>query len=102
MTRRVFDQSHITAWSAALDDKPPELTEVDFDALPQVDAFRAQVWTSGMTLNMRCRNGKVIALKINPVAARHLAACILTMGQAAGWLNASADVICPDAPPLDS
>ena len=32
---------------------------------------------------------------LNPVVARHLAACILKMGQGAGWLDERADVICP-------
>jgi hypothetical protein len=101
MADTVFDRSHIAAWEAALDEKkPPPVTEIEFAYLQQVDAFAATALNAGMTFRMRTREGCDFAFAT--VAARSLAANIISRGMEAGWLDARAEVICPAAPALDS
>ena len=75
---------------------------MEWPELPQIEAFAAAALNVGMTFRMRARDTSEIAFTLNPVAARHLAACILSMGTQAGWLDASGHVTAPEMPPLDS
>ncbi len=102
MARMIFDAAIIASWERALDDRPAEVTEIEWPALPQIEAFAPTATTAGMCFRLRGRDNSEIAFVINPVAARHLATCILAMGFEAGWLDSEGNVICPPAPNLDS
>jgi len=98
----IFDKGHIAAWNRALDSRPKAVTEIEWPSLPQIEAFAPTATSAGMTFRFRARDQTEQAFVINPVAARHLAACILAMGNEAGWLDGSGNVICPALPPLNS
>lgn len=102
MTDTIFDQAMIDAWNRALDDRPKSVTEIEWPALPQIEAFAAVALSAGMSFRMRARDGAELAFIINPVAARHLVATILVKGMEARWLDQSANVISPPLPPLNS
>lgn len=94
--RTAFTDAEMTAWSRAMDDKKPEpINEREILAMPQVDAFSVGVLNAGIGFRMATRGGREIEILLSPMVARHLAACILKMGQAAGWLDARADVTPP-------
>lgn len=96
MTKTVIDETHLDAWRRALDElAPPAVDEPDWEKIDQIDSFRPMAMNVGMVFRMRRRNGEIFEICMNPVAARHMAACILLMGQEAGWLNASGEIICP-------
>lgn len=98
----IFDQGDIDAWDHALDSRPKAITEIEWPNLPQIEAFAPTALSAGMAFRLRARDQAEQAFIINPVAARHLAACILKMGMEAGWLDGAGNVICPALPPLDS
>lgn len=103
MARTVYGLGEIAAWNAAMDEKKPAIVEeIEWPDFPQIEAFAPMALNVGMAIRMAARNGDIINFTINPVAARHLAACILKMGQAAGWLDEKADVICPPFPGYDA
>lgn len=103
MPRRVYDESHLAAWTAVLKSKRPRMIEeAEWPSFPQIEAFRPVALSQGMALRLATRDHGEFDFIINPVAARHLAACILTMGIEAGWLSGGGDVICPPAPSLDA
>lgn len=101
MTRTIFDDEIIASWDAALDDRPPEITEIEVASVPQIEAFASVALTVGMAIRFRARDRGEYAFVINPVAARHLAVSILHHGQQAGWLDEAGNVIKPRMPPLD-
>lgn len=92
----VFTDAEISAWSGLLDsERPSEVSEQEWPTLPQVDAFNPRPLSAGMAFRMATRDQREIAFIINPVAARHLATCILMMGREAGWLDDEGNVIKP-------
>jgi hypothetical protein len=103
MLRIVFGQVEIDAWNELLNNRrPKQIGEMEVDELPQIEAFSPATLDVGMAFRFAARDGSEYAFLINPVAARHLAACILRMGQEAGWLDEAANVICPPVPRLDA
>lgn len=95
MKMPIFGQDEIRAWRRALIAQPAPLAETELPAAPQVEAFAPKAMTVGMAFRMRCRDKSEFEFIINPVAARHLAAAILTMGQQAGWLDENNDITSP-------
>jgi hypothetical protein len=92
----VFGPDEVAAWECALDsNRPREVGSDEWFDFPQVESFAPVALNAGMVFRLAGRKGEIIDLVINPVAARHLAACILTMGQQAGWLDNEATVVCP-------
>jgi hypothetical protein len=103
MNEKMFNAAMVAAWSAALDDRPPEVSEIEYAAgLPDILSFATTATTASIVVRLRGKDGRTYAFEINPVAARHLAAVILHKGFEAGWLTELGDVIAPDRPPLDS
>lgn len=98
MPKHIFTQADIAAWLRDLDTKvPPSATEMEWPSFPDVLSFRAQALSAGATIRFQTRNGQVMDIRMNPVAARELAAWILHAGAHAGWLDKSANVVSPDA-----
>jgi hypothetical protein len=102
MTATIFSQGDIASWERALDSRPKAVTELEWPHLPQIEAFAPTALSADMAFGFRGRDQTEQAFIINPVAARHLAACIFAMGNEAGWLDGTGNVICPALPPLDS
>lgn len=101
--KTIFTQDELTIWGKLLTDrKPRQIEEIEWPEFTQIEAFRPMALSHGMALRFAARDGSEHAFIINPVAARHLAASILLMGQEAGWLDAEANVICPPMPALDA
>jgi hypothetical protein len=102
MPATIFSQRDVAAWDHALDNRPKAVTEIEWPRLPQIEAFAPTALNAGMAFRLRGSDDTEQAFVINPVAARHLAACILKMGMEAGWLDGAGNVTCPILPPLDS
>ena len=98
--RPIFTAEHIGLWSADLDDRPAPASELEWPDFPDVLAFRAQALSAGVTLRLRCRDGAIRDLRMNPVVARELAAWILHAGTKAGWLDPGSGQVIPP-PPVD-
>lgn len=97
MAKKIFDEAMIATWKREMADNRPEgFSDEDLAGLKQVDSFAPGALTAGFSMRMALRNGGTIDVVMNPVVARHLAACILTMGQQAGWLDEGGNVISPD------
>jgi len=103
MSKQLFEPEWLTQWNDLLDTrKPRPIEEIEWTSFPQIEAIRPVALNCGIAFRLATRNGPEIEFVINPVAARHLAACILKMGQEAGWLTEGADVVNPPRPLLDS
>lgn len=101
--RRMFENNELAIWGDLLDTRKPRMIEeIEWSAFPQIEAIRPVALNVGMAVRLATRSGPDIEFVINPVAARHLAACILKMGMEAGWLSEGGDVINPPLPPLDA
>lgn len=95
MVDTVFTDVDLAAWRAALDRNQPSGDEPELADCVQVDAFRPFALNVGIAFRLAGRDGSVSEILLNPIAARHMAVCILKMGQEAGWLDEAANVICP-------
>lgn len=95
MKQPIFTKEHIAIWSRDLDDKPPSATEIEWPDFPDVLAFRGQALSAGATLRLRCRDGQVRDMRMNPVVARELAHWLFEAGRSAGWLDERYNVISP-------
>jgi hypothetical protein len=103
MAKTIYGQAEIEAWTRLLGDhRPRTIEEIEWPTFPQIEAFTPMPISHSIAFRMAARDGSGIEFIINPVAARHLAACILTMGMEAGWLDEQANVICPPLPSFDA
>jgi hypothetical protein len=78
------------------EEKPAAPTERQAIEAPEVVSVTPAALNTGIAFSVVLRNhGKdtTSVLLINPVAARHIAACILSGGQQAGWLDERGDII---------
>jgi len=93
-----FTAAELDAWRRALEaGRPAPIGDDEWRRFPQVDSFAPAATNVGLALRLTLPGGETQDLLLNPIAARQLAAAILSMGQQAGWLDKAANVI---APPL--
>ncbi len=99
----VFTQEDVARMYRVLQAQRPATPGYDdLDCSKQIDAFAPRALNCGLVIRTRYRDGSEDVLLLGPVVARHLASCVLTMGEEAGWLDARGDIILPPAPKADA
>jgi len=95
MPKPIFTPADIAAWERDLDDTPPSPTELDWPSFADITAFKGGALTAGAVLRLKTRDNSNVDIRMNPVAARELAAWLLHAGQKAGWLDEQGNVTSP-------
>ncbi len=103
MPAPIISDKLFAAWGDLLtESRPEDLTEADFmSGLPEVASFAPAVTTASFAARFALKKGGTVVLELNPVAARHLACCIMQMGAQAGWLDETLDLTSQILPPMN-
>ena len=95
----LFSDDEVAAMERMLETKRPRPPDSDESKLEDVVSLTAVGTDAGLAVRIRLQDGSERQLRLNPVAARHLALSVLYRGEEAGWLDAYGDVISGDAVP---
>jgi hypothetical protein len=99
----VFNAAQLELLRARMNrERPAVPTHEDLDSILEAVSFAAGAMNTGMAIRWRLADGREEVRFLNPVVARHLVACILQMGEAAGWLNSLGEFIFPPLPKSDA
>lgn len=97
MPKPIFTPDDIAAWERDLDNTPPSPTEQEWPSFADITAFKGGALTAGAVLRLKTRGDAHVDIRLNPVAARELAAWLLHAGTQAGWIDDAGNVVSPIA-----
>lgn len=87
-----LDPAHVDAWTSAMLDLPPYITDEEYPDMVPIAAFQSVGTEEGVGLRLKAIDGRIVDVYLNPVLAREIISHIVKLGRNADWMRADFDL----------